>query len=377
VSFLRRTEYISTGAKHRAEAASPFRASAGNAQKRPEKRKTSPEPDAGTPAFVKRKIERSFEVAQANLQDRSGRVRHPTKRNLRLVSAYQMLPDLDAFPDSGAYVTVKFSSNPVSSSSVYDRRLESGIFVPIQRSAAEEAAFEAAMEAHELNPLDNPRPANGMNYHYFLPDSQAAADGFRAKFDLDNPDRDDDALYTSRSGGGDDDDDQQQGNGTGVFHFNRVRTYETAEEKELAHDTKYTDEIILAFDDARAAVLYYPVMQRSTVRSQRQKNIARTIGFAPPADEEDDVVDRLDVTVADPTDEMLEHVAKIKADPLHFHEEEDEAEPRAGGAGDEDDDDDDAAVAAQLNGDSPPAHNGRGQGDSDADADADGYDEEE
>ncbi len=157
VSFLRRTEYISSVAsKHRAES-SALRPNSGNTAKRPDKRK-SPEPDAGTPAYVKRKIERSFDVALANARDPS-RVKHPTRKNARLVEAYPMLPDLDAFPDSGAYVTVKFASNPVGTSDSYDSRLLSGVFMPVQRSAAEEAEFEAAMEAHELDPQNNPRPS--------------------------------------------------------------------------------------------------------------------------------------------------------------------------------------------------------------------------
>ncbi len=248
VSFLRRTEYISAVATRQRAEASAFRSKSGNAAERLEKRK-SPEPDVGTPAYFKRKIEKGFDVAQANLRDTS-RVKHPTKKNLRLVEAYPMLPDLDAFPDSGAYVTVKFSNNPVSTSDSYDRRLLSGVFMPIQRTAAEEADYEAALEAHELDPQSNPRPATGMNYDFFLPDTAGTSDNFQRKFDLDNPDRDDEELYTARS------DDQ-----SGAFHFDRVRAYETAEEKEMGHETKYSEEIILSFTETspgKKAVLYYP-----------------------------------------------------------------------------------------------------------------------
>ncbi len=68
-------------------------------------------------------------------------------------------------------------------------------------------------------------------------------------------------------------------------------------------------------------------MQRTTLRSQRRKNIARTAGLTPDEDEQE-VIDRLDVAVLDPADEMLEHIEKIKQNPLHFHEEE-EAEAEA------------------------------------------------
>ena len=365
VSFLRRTEYISSvGAKQGASLGNPLRASTGGgALRRPEKRK-SPEPDAGTPAYVRRKIERSFDVAQAALKDRS-RVRHPTKSGARLAAAYPVLPDLDSFPDSGAYVTIKFTHNPVPSSSTYDRRLLSGIFVPVEKTAEEQEAYEAALAAYELDPARHPRPTNAMNYNYFLPSTAAAAAGFRAKFDVDNPDRDDDALYTARD----------PETGAGVFSFDRVRGYETAEERELGHDTKYSEEIVLGFADdvpdvarsaGRRAAFYYPVMQRSTIRSQRTKNIARTAGLARDDDDPEPV--RLDVTVVDPTPDMVEHLARVKEDPLYFNEEEDE-EAVAG-----EDDDDEARLAEQLNGSPAPNRRAR-EADSD-EQDAEGDDEE-
>jgi RNA polymerase II-associated factor 1 len=233
-----------------------------------------------------------------------------------------MLPDLDAFPDSGTYVTLKFTHNPVNTTSTYDRRLLSGIFVPLTRTPSEEAVFEAAMAAHELDPARNPRPSNAMNYNYFLADTSETADAFRSKFDLANPDRDNDALYTT------------QGDDGGSFHFDRLRGYEASEEKELGHDTKYSEEIVLSFVDAAdgvagggGAVFYYPVMQRSTMRSQRDKNIARTTGAATEEEDEAAAIDQLDITIVDPSEEMVEHIAKIREDPLHWAEHEEEEEP--------------------------------------------------
>ncbi len=63
------------------------------------------------------------------------------------------------------------------------------------------------------------------------------------------------------------------------------------------------------------AVLYYPVMQRTSVRSQRTKNIARTTNIAAPLDDDDQPVDQLDVTLEDPSEDMREHVAKIRENP--------------------------------------------------------------
>ncbi len=336
VSFLRRTEYIASvgGAKAGSSAAvpSPFRSDLSKAR-RPEKR-PSPEPDAGTPAYVKRKIEQSFQAAQNASRDRYSRVRHPSKKNLRLAAAYPLLPDLGAFPDSGAYVTVKFSNNPVvAGSGVYDTRLLSGVFKPVEESEEERLLFDAATKAHERDPRRNPKPQRRVQYEFFLPDSKDAAEEFRRVFSEDGASNEDDA-------------DEK-------FNFNRVRTYESIEEKELSHATKYAEEVLLAFAENAAeaapdlggrvaggprAALYYPVMQRTVVRSQRQKQISRRAGGGGGAsqdldggdgdhgDGDDDVIDRLLVSVRDPPEDMREHIARIRADPLHFVDAEIDAE---------------------------------------------------
>jgi RNA polymerase II-associated factor 1 len=308
VSFLRRTEYISSLMPKRLEANHPRALLAKN--RRPAKR---PEPAADSPQVIKRKIDKSFEIAEQDLKDPK-RVKHPSKKHLKLVDAAPLLPDLDAFPDSGAYVTIKFLTNPVSSSSEYDTRLRSGLFRPIDRTAAEEAALEAAMEAYTQDPVNNPKPANLMNYDFYLGQTRADADRFRRKFDVDDPSHDDDDLYTHKADTG------------GYFQFNRIRAYETAQETELDHPTKYEDEIILAVNDdttypKQKAVYYYPIMQKSTIRPQRTKNIART-NYGLADDDEAQVVDQLDLTVEDPTEEMRGAMKMYAEHPLGWDQEE-------------------------------------------------------
>lgn len=325
VSFLRRTEYISSVAsKGGVAGGSPFRTGI-NKARRPEKR-SSPEPDAGTPAYVKRKIDQSFQAAQTASRDRYSRVRHPTKKNLRLAAAYPLLPDLGAFPDSGAYVTIKFSNNPVvAGSGVYDSRLLSGVFKPVDMPEEERLALEAATKLYERDPRRNPRPQNRMQYEFYLPEKTGTGEQFRSTF--------------GQPEGKDDEDEDKA-----KFSFNRVRAYESTEEKEYTHATKYAEEILLAFseDAVKAApdlgdrvaggpraALYYPVMQRTVVRSQRQKQIARGGGGLDGDDDNDGAdrpVDRLMVTVHDPPEDMKEHIARIRADPLHFQDAEMDAE---------------------------------------------------
>jgi RNA polymerase II-associated factor 1 len=230
---------------------------------------------------------------------------------------------LDAFPDSGAYVTIKFLNNPAQKSNKYERRLLTGLFRPIERTQAEEAEYEAALAAHERDPNRYPKPQNLMNYDFYISQTGAASDGFRRKFDVDDPDRDDDHLYTHQTDTG------------GCFQYQRLRAYETVQETELDQLTKYDEEIILSYNDDETypnqkAVYYYPVMQKSTIGPQRRKNIARAT-FA--GEDEEQVVDQLDVTVEEPTEEMRSAMKKYRDYPLGFDnelaEDEDADEDRA------------------------------------------------
>ncbi|KAK0753130.1 RNA polymerase II-associated [Schizothecium vesticola] len=348
VSFLRRTEYISSATTSSRPSTNIFlNKPGGSTTKRPQKRRASPEPDRGTPAWIKRRIEKSFEIAAANLADPS-RVKHPTKRGLKVVEAIPLLPDLDAFPDSGSYVTVKFQTNPVSTNATYDTRLLSGIFKPIERSVAEERAFELASAAHERDPAHNPKPSNMMNYDFYLAADAETGVKFRQKFDVDNPGRESPALYTAPDDGG-------------SFRFPRVRAYETSQEKEMDHDTKYDEEVILARrehaqDPGRRAMYYYPIMQRSTIRSQRTKNIARTAGIT---DEEESHVDELHVQVSEPSDELKAELAKYTQQPVGFLY---------------DDEEEEEGQAAPSRSVTPAAH-GNGNAGSDEDAEGDEDDE--
>ena len=194
-----------------------------------------------------------------------------------------------------------------------------------------------ALEAHSQDPENVPKPQNFMNYEFFLPRSKATADGFRQKFDVDNPDREDEGLYTDG----------------GCFSFNRVRAYETSHEIEMDHTTKYSHEIILASHDKddypkQKAVYYYPVLQKSTIRPQRTKNIARTAGFGE--DEEEEKVEQLDLKVEEANEKMLEAMKRYRDHPLGWEEEEEEiieeeeegVQPRRRGHSEDAEGDDDA-----------------------------------
>lgn len=253
---------------------------------------------------MKRKIDQSFSAAAAVLKDKS-RLRHPTKRNLKLVDSYPMVPDLDAFPDYGGYFTIKFSNNPVPASGVYDKRLLNAVIKPGTLPEETETAYKLAKQAHERDPANNPKPANPQTYNYFLSDSLETSEKFNKRFDVRNADHDDDGLYTS-----------QNSEGQGCFQFRFVRTYETKDEVELDNLTKYDEELLIAFNSDvkvdQKAVYYSPVIHRVAVKPQRSKTIHRNAGFA---DDIEEIPDRIAVTVNDFDDETKATIDKWKADP--------------------------------------------------------------
>lgn len=303
VSFLRRTEYISSVTTKTKHDAGPLRSLNPSALRRPAKR-PSPEPDKDSPAYVKRKIDQSFAVAAANLKDKN-RVKHPTKRNLKLVDSYPMIPDLEAFPDYGGYFTIKFTNNPVPASGVYDKRLLNAVIKPGTLPEEVETTFKLAKQAHERDPENNPKPTNPQTYNYFLSDSLETSEKFDERFDTLNPDRDDDELYTSKNS-----------DGHGCFQFRFVRTYETKDEVELDNATKYDEELLIAFNNDemldQKAVYYSPVMHRVVMRPQRSKTIYRNAGLAEDIEE---IPDRLAVTVNDYDEKTRSIMDKWKTDP--------------------------------------------------------------
>lgn len=337
----------------------PLRSTNPQPLKRPPKRR-SPEPDRDSPAYVKRKIDQGFAVAEQNLKDRS-RVRHPSKRNLKLVDAYPLLPDLEAFPDSGAYVTIKFLTNPLPDKTTYDPRMLHGMFRPLEKTEAEDAAIRAMMEAHERDPAHNPKPDNAMNYEFYLPDTPANSVKFGKAFDSDSPTRDDPSLYPAKNG-----------DGKPCFPFQRMRGYETAQETELDHTTKYDDEVLIAYNDEETALhqkalYFYPVMQRSNIRPQRTKNIARTI--VGLSDENEQTIDQLHITVDDPPEHIQEQTQRFKIDPygLAMSAEMEEAAQAEAAQHEEHEEHE----HHEHHGASPDEH-----GDEDGDADADGDEED-
>ncbi|RAL60147.1 hypothetical protein DID88_000772 [Monilinia fructigena] len=306
VSFLRRTEYISSGytSKSRMEGTT-------SAKGLVETRKSKPvqdlPADRESPAYIKSQVEKSFEIAAAHLKDRT-RVRHPTKRNVQLVDAVPLLPDLDAFPDAGGYVLVKFLTNPVPPSNVYDTRVESSILVPIPASDAEIEMKEAAKRAWELDPDNNPAPVDRIEYGMFMPETASDAKNIKRKFDVLDPEHDDMDLYSRID----------EETGKGMFRLKRLRAYESASVVGNV-ERKYADEVAIAIHDGtdglrQKAAHYYPVVQRNSIRPQRTKNIQKMRGMI--GGDEEEAIDMVDLTILDAGLEMKKQMDIYKTMPF-------------------------------------------------------------
>ena len=284
-SFLRRTEYISTDAKTRAEAIA-------NAAKMPGKPAATPKArkpiDASKedPVSILRSAVKGFDLASpqdaytgpdttTNIRgdiptpaeaDAWKRPKHPSKPDVKLLDAYPLKPDLDAVTDSGAYVITKFAGNPTPVTEARDIRMDVGLLYP-----------------RELAP-------DTYNYEFFLPANEVATKNIMRKLDVTHDACDDPALYTDKAP-----------DGSGVFKFDFLRTYESGRGSTRG-DQQYR-EIALALHDpeldrqsasteyaARGneidpldkGAYYYPVLSKVQLKPRRNKNLVQ-LGLASQA----------------------------------------------------------------------------------------------
>lgn len=310
VSFLRRTEYISSHTSKSRFESTTSKTLIHNVGGRGTGKKQITNIDKESPEYIKQQVERSFQITALNLKE-PNRIRHPTKRNVKLIESFPLIPDLSAFPDAGGYVSIKFQTNPVPPSNVYDIRLGSGVLRPLHPSDEKIKAREDAIAAHQRDPERNPFPEHEQDYEFFLLDTPKDTLNFKRKYDLLNPERDDEGLYTHIN--------QDM---THCFRFKRIRAYETAATAG-SQETKYDEEIVIAVNGGKdgihqRAAYFYPLVQRSTIRPQRKKNIDRQRWGLPDLEIEDpDSLDMLDITVRDPT-EQEEKERKVWIDsPYH------------------------------------------------------------
>lgn len=222
--------------------------------------------------------------------------KHPTNPNAKLLDSYPLLPDLEAIPQMGSYMVMKFTTNPVSSSDKYDTRLDTAIFRPAA-DPSKEATYEQKKE--EWDPESGrPKPLQEYDYDYYLPGDGNAVAGIKRKLDINDPDNDDLELYTD-----------DLGDGQRAFKYPRVRTYETANQTG-DDENVYNETVAIALHDPETDVghvpgttrrlgkgaYFYPISTRLTIKPKRK------IGMAAMAGEEEKP-DELNLTIREPDEE--------------------------------------------------------------------------
>lgn len=302
-SFLRRTEYISSDAKARAEANAN---AVKNTGKPPAPSKARKPIDASKedPVNILRSTVKGFDLAnpedaytgpdtttnirgamptQAEI-DAWKRPKHPSKQDVKLLDAYPLKPDPDAVTDSGAYMITKFAGNPTPFTEARDIRMDVGILYP-----------------RELVP-------DTYNYEFFLPNNEVATKNVKRKLDVNDDACDDPALYTDKAP-----------DGSGVFKFDFLRTYEPGRgstrgfqqyrevalalhDPELDRQTASTDSIVRrnGIDALNKGAYYYPVLSKVQLKPRRNKNLVQ-LGLASQAtDDEVQKFDGIRLTVREP-----------------------------------------------------------------------------
>lgn len=306
VSFLRRTEYISNDASQRIEP------SKSRLKADPRKRKRPTEFEKEDPRRMITDILKGFAIAYP--KDRSlehpstisieeqrawDKPRHPDDPSLQLLDAYPLLPDTAALGDTGSYLLTKFSTNPTTNTDTYDSRLDVALLRPLDLPPEEQERRDAMQKAHETDPSIPPPAPPMYDFEYFLPNDAAVTQAIKAKFDVNNPGRDEEGLY----------DQENKETGKRYFRYSRVRAYETYKQQGDPSDP-YNETVALALydgeegakdehDNKRARMqkgaYFYPIASRTVIKPKRQQ-----VSGQGREEEAQNRVDVIEVVVREP-----------------------------------------------------------------------------
>ena len=302
-SFLRRTEYISSDAKARAEAnASAAKASSKSPTSKLARKQTDTTRD--DPINILRHVIKGFDLANPDdvymgqddathlkgAQSTAAEVeawkrpRHPTKPDLRLLDSYPVKPDLEATTDSGAYILMKFAGNPTNSNHEHDARMDVGILNPVEKAGDE------------------------YDHEFYLPQPQAVRQ-IKRKYDyVDVDDNDDDETNLHRNK-----------DGVPAFRYQHHRTFDVARQVNTL-DQPYK-EVALALHDPnldlqgdavgpgsrlQKGAYYYPIGVKMQLKPRRNKNLAN-LGLQQKAlENEGERPDEIDLVLQDPDEDETE-----------------------------------------------------------------------
>jgi RNA polymerase II-associated factor 1 len=232
---------------------------------------------------------------------------HPSKPELQLLDSYPVLPDMDAIPQTGFYMVVKFTTNPTITTERYDTRFDAAMFQPLMDTERHEI-FKQKMEEWDPD-SGKPKPLLDFDYAYYLPEDETSVRGIKRKFNINDPEKDDSELYTD-----------DVADGQRAFKYSRLRTYETYHQSGDP-EVFYNDAVALALHDPELEVgaapgaqkrlakgaYFYPIAQRAVLRPKRKAAYSQ-MGA------ENDAPDELNVTVRELESELegiREHQARF------------------------------------------------------------------
>lgn len=330
VTFLRKTEHTNAGNSVLNTKPSQRRQNQTDARQ-PKEKKDAPSDD---PRTILRHIVKGFNLAypqdayrgqdtadEVRGAEPSGaerdaweRPRNPLRADLSVVDSYPLLPDLDAVPDLGAYVMVKFSGNPGERENRYDKRLDAAMLRPL--AASEEATIRYREQLAEWNlaPGNGPKPELMDSFELFIPENDDSVRGIKRKLDVTDPENDDSLLYDA---------DGESGR---CFKLKRVRKFET--HNKSTPDDAWNDSVAIALHDPETFVgtvpgaktrlqkgaYVYPIMVKFMVRAARPVTINAMMANSQLRVEEEEKVDAVELRVVAQTDEFKEMVATKKAE---------------------------------------------------------------
>lgn len=293
VSFLRRTEYIAERQMPKANGLN----GAEGAKDIVEKAEAANDPDAQLAA-----VERTFDQAQESLDNYTS-LKHPSKKNLKAVSAWPLLPDTSMMDTK--FIAVKFSGSASISRELqalkrqqkeeYDEAfqknsLQSAIFRPITSEDGEWISMYQVRDAkkaeevkEKLNSSERERPVN-------LLDEQENVEDFKFKHTKDYD-----------------------------MNFHRFsKPYEELSIKFEPEDHSESKKI-----RKRKAAYYYPVTGRIDLKKHRASTNSEINRFL-----RDSTVDVINFSLREPNTNEMKKMDTIRSefDPMDYEGEEDIAE---------------------------------------------------
>ena len=330
VSFLRKTQYMTS---QNARANDPLMRTTGRPGKGSTRSASTVEPQIisrDDPINIKPHIQKGFDIAYPEsvpqyppLTTKSAPSTaaeremwlhpiHPDNQKLKPVAYFPVLPDLEAFTDMTAYMSVKFDKPPLPAlHGQRDDRVDVAVLRASAVTGPPAGAWQAKKDAYERNSelYEDPGP-QPFDWDFCIPRVVGREALHKIKRKLNDADlaKNDDGLYEGLY------DKQGAGTQPGI-DYEKARTY-TAPTADSTDGTRFMALSLRdperAHDHSRLkerAAYYYPVGQRIRLKIDRAKATQQKVD-RPADDESQNAIDGIRLMVREPT--LAEVVARAR-----------------------------------------------------------------